>query len=221
MREASSTDPNVLALIPTAAHRICVLDEYGRQKYRRPDELLDTDKILLTDAGVPVVMKHAPGRARKVELPAKTTELGVVGKRRRESVADDDLLNAVVTNPEKPEVLDLVIQGLAEEAAVLAFERTEAERNGTDISQLSMRRVNTLKAVGDTWLKRKEQIANNGVDMDSPAFKKLFQFISNTFRAALASSGLRDEVIEMVFSQFGKKLDDDWRREAIKRMTDS
>jgi len=85
---------------------------------------------------------------------------------------------------------------------------------------VSVRRIGALKAIGDSWLKRKDQIAAQGVDMDSPAFKRLFTFIMETFKDALTSAGERPEMIETVFAGLSKKLDSDWQREAVKRMTD-
>jgi len=66
----------------------------------------------------------------------------------------DGVVIEAESTPESPEVLSQVILGIAEEAASLRFERQEAERNGTDSSTLSMRRVAALKAIGDTWIKR-------------------------------------------------------------------
>jgi len=127
---------------------------------------------------------------------------------------------AAEATPESAEVLNQVLLAIAEEAASIRFERQEAERNGEETSSLSMRRVMALKAIGDTWIKRKEQIQHAAVDMDSPSFQELFKFISETFSRAMTASGVRQELMDSVFAQFAKMLDDDWKREANSRMTE-
>ena len=111
-----------------------------------------------------------------------------------------------------------MVLAIGEEAASLRFERMEAERKGTDTSQLSMRRVAALKAIGDTWIKRKEQIQSRMIDLESPSFQALFQFISETFVRAMQSAGVRQELSDTVIAQFAKQLDDSWKNEAKSRM---
>lgn len=156
----------------------------------------------------------------KVELPPINDAVAEVMKLRRQALSNDDLLEVVKANPESAFVLDYVMLGIAEEAAALGFERTEMERRGQPTSQVSVRRIGALKAIGDSWLKRKDQIASQGVDMDSPAFKRLFGYIMETFKESLVAAGERPEMIETVFAGLSKRLDADWQREAVKRMTD-
>jgi len=202
--------------------RIQVIDEFKKTRFRKIDEVADKDEIVLNAAGKPVVMTGAPGRKKKPEpLAPRSSAIAELVEAKKEHLKDDALLTVIKANPEASKVLDFVMSGLAEESASLAFERNEAERNGQPTSQISMRRIGALKAVGDSWLKRKEQIASNGVDMDSPAFQRLFSYIMDTFKQALESAGTRPEMIETVFAGFSKKVaDDEWSREATKRMTD-
>ena len=165
-------------------------------------------------------MQGSPGRPTKIELAPINDVVGEVMKQRKAALLDDDLLEVVKSNPESAAVLDFVMVGIAEEAAALGFERNEMERRGQPTSQVSVRRIGALKAIGDSWLKRKDQIASNGVDMDSPAFKRLFTYIMETFKDTLAAAGERPEMIETVFAGLSKKLDSDWQREAVKRMTE-
>lgn len=226
---AKSTERKfMLAGLPPGTARIQVIDEFNKQRFKDPNKLADKDQIVLDMQGKPICMSGSPGRPKHCDNPkynpppavlAPTTAVvAAVMKERAEHLKNDKLLNIISSNPEKSEVLDYIMQGLAEEASVIGFERIEAERQGIATSQISIRKVNTLKAVGDTWLKRKEQIASNGVDMDSPAFKRLFSFIMATFKQGLVDAGLRPEMIETVFVGLGKKLGDDWNKEATRKM---
>jgi hypothetical protein len=210
----------IIAGLSPEVTRVQVIDDQGKQRFRKREELADSDTIVLNADGKPVTMAGSPGRPAKVELPPVNDAVAEVMKQRRQFLSNDDLLEVVKANPESAFVLDYVMLGIAEEAAALGFERTEMERRGQPTSQVSVRRIGALKAIGDSWLKRKDQIASQGVDMDSPAFKRLFGYIMETFKETLMSAGERPEMIETVFAGLSKRLDADWQREAVKRMTD-
>ena len=128
------------------------------------------------------------------------------------------VLDTIKQDPESVDVLYHVMQGLAEEAEAMAHARGLLEQQGKNTSNVSAKRVSALRAVGDTWLKRKEQIGTQGVDLNSPSFKRVFAFIMDTFRSALMLSGTRPEQIEVVFAKLSSKLDDDWMKEAQKKI---
>lgn len=210
----------IIAGLSPEVTRIQVIDDQGKQRFRKKEELADSDTIVFNSDGKPVTMAGSPGRPAKVELAPVNDAVAEVMKQRRQFLSNDDLLEVVKANPESAFVLDYVMLGIAEEAAALGFERTEMERRGQPTSQVSVRRIGALKAIGDSWLKRKDQIASQGVDMDSPAFKRLFGYIMETFKETLLAAGERPEMIETVFAGLSKRLDADWQREAVKRMTD-
>ena len=209
----------ILSRIPSDAQRVRVTDEFGKMRWREKTEIADSDTIDLDDDGIPICMAGRLGRPQKQPLAGYSEKIGEMVQKKKEFMEEDDLYSVVSDNPEKSEVLDYVIKALAEETASLGFERTEAERKGEPTSQISLRRVNALKAVGDTWLKRREQMTANSIDLDSIAFKRLFKYITETFNEAMHDAGLRPELAESVFASFSKKVSDDaWDNEATKRM---
>ena len=151
-------------------------------------------------------------------MPATNPVTAELIKIKAAQVQSDPILKIAGDQPESPEVLNQVILALVEESASLRFERMEAERNGRDASSFSMRRVNALKAVGDTWIKRREQITSQLIDLDSGAFQELFKFIVETFTRAMQSSGVRGEQSDTIVNAFSKMLDESWRSEANRRM---
>ncbi len=220
---STKTAKEIIASLPEDVNRVQVIDEFGKQRYRKLDEIADKDQLVLRPDGAPVTMSKVPGRPRKAPPPdLEPTNEAVADmlKVRDSKIKGDKLKHIVETNPESSMVLDLVLSSLAEEAASLGFERHRLESAGQFTSQVSLRRIGALKAIGDAWLKRKDQIASQGVDMESPAFGRLFKFIMETFKEALVEAGERPEMIETVFAKFSKKLDDDWQRDAIKKMTE-
>jgi hypothetical protein len=151
--------------------------------------------------------------------PTSNAVISAIKTRKKDLLDKDEIFKTTKSKPESSDVLTKVIQGLAEESASLHFERTEAERKGEKTSQISMRRVQALKAVGDTWLKKKEVLGSKGVDLESPSFKIVFTHIAETFRKACDIAGVRPEMSESVFAEFGRLVDDvDWVADAKAKM---
>jgi len=210
-------------VIPPTAQRVKVLDEKGQIRLRKIEDLRDTDTLSLNDTGLPVFVEGQIGKppaTKKTDdaMPPASPIIGDILRIKQGMLRNDPLIQAAETAPESAEVLNQVLLGISEEVASLRFERMEAERNGEDTSQLSMRRVQGLKAMADTWIKRKEQIQHRGIDLESPAFRAVFEFISETFTRAMQNAGVRQELCDSVTAQFSKLLDDAWMTEAKSRM---
>ena len=236
--------------IPAGATRVKVEDELGKTIWRKPSDILPTDTVSLNPkTGEPFVMYSNPGRGSPLPAPASPAPApvsapaqpqapqyqsaggGVVNnpqaaiqslnQRKFTKLDTDPVYGQLRQNPESSDVLTRVIEGLSEEAASLAFEREEAVRKGEPTSQISLRRVNALRAVGDTWIKKRELLSSKSIDMESKAFRKLFGHIAETFRRACDESGCRPELAESIFATFGKLVDEDeWVADAKKAMED-
>jgi hypothetical protein len=216
--------------IPKGATRVQVEDEYGKLIWRKPSEVLKTDTIRINfKTGEAFVMYGKPGapssNTKNIKpTPANTTpssnyqqNLNQLQQRKQVKLNNDAVFDQTKRNADSEEVLTNVIVGLAEESASLAFEREEAERRGESTSQISLRRVNALKAVGETWIKKKEIMSSKSIDLESKAFKKVFGHIAETFRKACDDAGVRPELTESVFATFGQMVDDsDWMLDAKK-----
>jgi hypothetical protein len=232
----SVVDPNVA--------RVKVVDEFGKFVWRKPDEVKPSDQIMFhPTTGLPITMNNEPGRKnnnnktttssptnisstpvptiQQAQIAMSSTQLNIANQQMNKisTLMSDKILGNVLNNIESGDVLNSVIEGLAEESASLKFERTEAERKGENTSQLSIRRVNALKAVGDAWIKKKEMLSNQTIDLDGKAFKILFGFLAETFRRACDEAKVRPEMTESIFANFGKMIDaDEWLKEAKARM---
>ena len=213
--------------VPEGALRVRVVDSFGKLKWRGLDDVKPKDTLDLNGSGEAVYMMRPNGRppnppptpyanaTRDIVTPDPEDRLAIKAAHMR----SDAITQVAEITPESPDVLNQVMLGIAEEASSLKFERLEAERSGESSSTLSMRRVQALKAIGDTWIKRKEQIQSRAIDIDSEAFSSLLQYISVTFATAMQEAGVRQEMSESVFANFAKKLDDpSWKAEAKVRM---
>lgn len=215
---------DLLAKIPHGAARVQVLTAKGELKYKAVIDLADSDEIQTNKYGDPVVMKGNPGRktpitvtAPAVVAPANATVAAVL-QRKAASLAHDPVYRTTQKAPDSPDVLHQVMLGLSEEAASLKFERDEAARNNEGTANLSAKRVQALRAVGDTWLKRMDQMAGKLIDLDSPGFLAVYKLLMETMREAMNGAKLRDEQIETVFAKFASLVNDEWKVEAKNRM---
>lgn len=220
------TRDDILALVPPDAKRVKVKTEKGHERWRditqSRDTILDSDEIIMV-SGKPVTMNKAPGRKKKAPPPQApapvSTTVAQLQAAKQAFLDNDPLLKQIDDGVDAEDVLYLVMRGFAQESASLEWERTEAERNGTETSQLSIRRINALKALGETWIKRKEQLAGKTIDMASPAFHRLFKFMTETFREALVNGNVPRDQIEVVFSRLSQRMSDEtWEQEAKNRM---
>ena len=218
--------------IPQGATRVQVEDEYGKLIWRKPSEVLDTDTIRINfKTGEPYAMFGKPGQpssnnANVKQTPVNTpykvpsnaqSNINQLQQRKQTKLNKDAVFETTKKNADSSDVLTHVLVGLAEESASLAFEREEAERRGESTSQISLRRVNALRAVGDTWIKKKELMSSKSIDLDSKAFRKVFGHIAETFRKACDEAGVRPELAESVFATFGRMVDDpEWILDAKK-----
>lgn len=227
MSAREKTRDDLLELIPKDAKRVLVIDEKGQERWRDLEEkgfdaIFDTDEILLKD-GRPRVMKDKPGRRKKTPAPkpppAVTQTVADLMKAKKSFIENDELLKQLDKGIDSEEVLTLVMREYAEESASLKFERHEAERNGKETSQLSIRRINALKALGETWIKRKDQLSGKTIDLASPAFVRLFDFILETFRESLHRGGVSEDLAETIFVNVSERITDEtWDEEARRKM---
>ena len=215
---------NIMSIpIPHGATRVQVKDEYGKIVWKKPSDINKVSDTVQVNpkTGEAYVMYGTPGVPSSNPAPSSAivANLNSLQQRKKSKVKSDKVLGETKSNPESENVLTQVLVGLAEETASLAFEREEAERRGEATSQISVRRVNALKAVGDTWLKKKEILSSKSIDLESKAFKKLFGHIAGTFRKACDEAGVRPELAESIFATFGSIVDDpDWILDAKKAM---
>jgi hypothetical protein len=211
---------DLIAKVPAGTKFVQVLTETGQLKWKEIADVADSDEIQVKANDEPIVMRDKPGRPKKmINLAPANPIVAEILKRKEEAINADPILNIVKQNPESADVLGQIMAALSTEAASIEFDRRESERKGQESGSLSQRRIQALKAIGDTWLKRKEQIAEVEVDFNSPSFKSLFEFIMENFREALIACEVRGEMIETIFSKFAKRIGDEgWEAEARNRM---
>jgi hypothetical protein len=210
----------LLKMLPDDATRVQVRDREGKIRNRLIHNVEDYDEIQTKKDGTPIFMRGSPGRRAVLDMTKAASPVHAKLVAQKEAALREDPLTKMVSNnPESPDVLQEIMRGLAEEAASIGFERKKAERENKDTSSLSVRRAQTLKAVGETWLRRKEQIVSNTIDMESPGFHVLMGLVLETFRGAMVDSKIDEDLIQVVFARFSKRVEtEEWKNEAKNRM---
>jgi len=210
--------------------RVYVLTDGGKKTYKKIDEVLATDQIILKDDGTPMTMATEPGRPSKDPKPVESDtvkpqtadqKLAAAQMRREKTLKADKLLKAA-KNPDDPYILNLAILALAEEQAELKHERQESARQGLPVSQLSIRRSKTIQSLIEVFIKRQEKMESTGlIDLDSKPAAALMTFLAGTFREVLDELKLRPELVETIFGALQGKITDAWKTEARMKMQEA
>lgn len=221
-RNLSASDKALqLRSLPDGATRVQVRDAKGKNCWRKVDEVATSDVLMFGTDGKPVVMRGEPGRKPKINLEPLDEGTKEVIAAKNEHIKDDPLLAAVSSDPAADAVLDLVMRELTIEAASLGFERAEAERHNVDTSALSVKRARILATVGEMLLKRRDKLADAAFDIDTPGAEAFIEFLLETIRDEMVTTGVRPEAIEAIYGRLGKILDDGWKAEAKSKMRDA
>lgn len=221
-RPLSASDKALhLRNLPAGATRVQVRDAKGKTAYRKPEDVVSTDTLMFGADGNLVVMRGEPGRKPKTQLEPLNDDAREVMAAKSDHLKDDLLVAAVETDPTADTVLDLIMQEMAKEASSLEFERKEAERHNSETSGLSVKRARILGQVGDMYLKRREKLAEGGLDLDSPQAQAFILHLLNTVQEVMIESGVRSEHAETIFGKLGKRLDEGWKQDAKSKMREA
>jgi hypothetical protein len=217
-------DPDdVEDLIPSNAKRVRIQDIDNQEKWRDPNDFQKGDKVILEN-GTPRFMYNVPGRKSKKEeleeiLPGTTDDAVQLQEEKRKFFEQDELLKLAKENPDDDGLLDSLITGLAEEAASLSFERQRREAQNKETSQISLRRVGTLKAMSEIFLKKKEQKQSAVIDLKSPQFFVLFVYLCETFKECMEGANLDPDAVQVILDSFQNAIKDpSWTALANRKM---
>lgn len=219
MRQSKEEKEQIINNLEEGVRRVLITTQSGKQQYKRPEEVdLDLDEIMISSDGTPIVMKGKPGRKKKVVLTPVNAVAAHICQAREEHVSSDPLLETVKSDADSDKVLTDILAALAEDAAVIDFEKEEAFRHGIDASNLATKRARVLKGMSDIWLRKRNMMDGGVIDLDSPMFKELFSLLLETFRDVLFESGVGEEHIETIFAKLISSFDEIWKEDARRRM---
>ena len=154
-------------------------------------------------------------RPPKIPIEPTTDEVAQLMRNKARHLRSNSLIRQLQDTPDSMDVLDLAMIELANEAGSLDFERSEAERKGKDTTNISAKKISSVKAVIDTYLKKRETVINESFDFRSKNFELLFQFWGMKIQEACMETGMSDEMMRRFFEVMSV-LFADWEDEALK-----
>lgn len=156
--------------------------------------------------------KRKRGRPRKVALE-KTEYAMQVSQLQNTRLKGDSLYNSLGADPDNPSALDLIMRELAKEAVILDVDRSRALSKEEDTSAITAKRVHTLKATGDFWLKKHAILHTDQLDLKSKSISKLYEFFLEKVAESAEASGMSAEAQGIFFQTLAVTLED-WQKEA-------
>lgn len=118
---------------------------------------------------------------------------------RADYVRDQELVVATREKRDTSDVIDVLLQEIAEEAAHIKYERRQRAKAGKDTLGHTSSRVVALKNLAELLLKRKEASLSERLDLKSPRFQKIFQVWMEFFYDSMEKSGIGQNEINLVF----------------------
>jgi len=159
--------------------------------------------------------KRPRGRPPKIPIEPVDEVVAQLMRNKKRHLRDDALVTQLIEAPDSMDVLDVAMVELAKEAGSLDFERQEAERKGKDTTTISAKKITSIKAVIDTYFKKRETVMSESLDFSSNTFQLLFKFWVDKISAACDEVEMKDEMRQRFFDVM-QELFEGWEREALK-----
>ena len=161
------------------------------------------------------IVKRGPGRPRRVEKRPGRLDLEYHAKmavERQKFIDTDPLVSLIDGNPNDTlALLQRIKLDVAREAAVLQFQRIEAEKYGKDTSAISMKRVKALEEIAKIELKLR-QVDQDSINLHGEKMQKIFTMWVEVMRE-VALEVLPPELLDMFFNRFATEMQD-WEEKA-------
>lgn len=140
-----------------------------------------------------------------VENPPEVTE--EIRQQKRDFIAEDNLLKIVRRGSNSFELLDKLIEEIAEETASMKFDRSYNEGKGADTIKISKQRAIVLKSIADLIVTKRELAQNEVLNLKGKKMQAVFKFLIGLVRDSLAQvEGITDEQKELFFIRLQKNL---------------
>jgi len=170
--------------------------------------------IIVPLHAVNLPVKRGPGRPRKVGKKPTTDDLIYHAEMMRQKEAfilKDELVKATSSRLETLETLQAVKSQIAREAAALLFARMELEKHGKDTTQISSRRIASLREITSIEMEIK-RLGVTIIDLKSERFQKIFTFFLTTVKDS-AVEVMSPELVDLLFNRLETKLEG-WEEKA-------
>ena len=153
--------------------------------------------------------RRLPSRARIADKKPTQTDLdyhALMAEQRDKFIAASPVVDAVRKHVDSADMLRLIKEQLACEAAALEWQRNENQKQGKDTAQVSSRRIEALKKMADLEVDIKKMGADT-VNLKSEKFQRVFKYLIANFQEVCVEIGLRPEQIDLLFNRLATALE--------------
>jgi len=147
------------------------------------------------------------------EILDKST-LDIEVQRRNRYVEESALVQLVENKASPIDIVDSVINEIAEELAHLKYERNKSISEGRSIGSSSIKRIESLKSLAELLIKKTENFKSSGIDFRNPKFKAVIRLWMEFLYDALQKAGLDESTIDIVFKQIEADITE-WERKVM------
>lgn len=189
-------------------------DENGKDKKKGPNLIVfpGGKKVDPSDVGAGYVVKQTGDVPTPDVLDPVASDEEV--RRRDKFVKDEDLVRAARGSAPTGDMMDLLVREITEELAHLKFERKKAAEEGKNTANYSVGRMNSLKALAELLLKRREADRVEALDLKSPRFQAVFKVWMEFFSESMEKVGIQEKDIDLVFQQMKADMID-WEKRMV------
>jgi hypothetical protein len=142
-------------------------------------------------------------------LPVPPEIVEDIRQQKRDFLAEDNLLKLVRRGSNSFEVLDKLIEEIAEETASMKFDRAFNEGKSIDTVKIAKQRSLILKSIADLIVVKRELAQGEVINLKGKKMQAVFKFLIGIVRDSLAQvEGITDEQKELFFIRLQKNLVD-------------
>lgn len=112
------------------------------------------------------------------------------------------------------DLVDEVLNEIAEELSHLKYERRKASKEGKNTANYTISRIASLKQLAEVLQKRQENARAERFDLKSPKFKQILHLWMEFLYESMTQAGLDDGTIDTVFKTMESNMTD-WEKRLV------
>jgi hypothetical protein len=125
-------------------------------------------------------------------------------------IKNDGLCGVINRDDSTNSIMNYVMKEIAEELAYLKAYRKVHYLANEDVSEVSLKRIKSLKTLVETIVEREKLKSNDfggKIDFYSESFERVIEFILNTVKNAFDKVGIPDQFNDIFFTQLAQDLE--------------
>lgn len=183
-----------------------IQEELKRQQQKAAQTLTSSIQPIAKQPSKPS-FEFASGNNQPVVVENPPEVVEEIRQQKRDFIADDNLLKIVRRGSNSFELLDKLIEEIAEETASMKFDRSHNEGRGSDTVKISKQRAVVLKTIADLIVTKRELAQSEVLNLKGKKMQAVFKFLIGLVRDSLTQvEGVTDEQKELFFIRLQKNL---------------